>query len=157
MTGRLGGAYARAIAIAVHAAEDRLPALLEAVAPYAASAGEPWDYLEVLSILSAALAPEHREELAALWRQVPDHIHATPVYRLGLLRLGAAPVLEDLRHPVDYRDRASFELRNETLDAVLARPFPERFGGGWARDLYAVAMREVLYVVDRIVRGVVEP
>ncbi len=158
-----GIAYARAITIAVHVAPERLPVLLAAVAPLVATELAAPDL--VLTLLLCALAPNHRAELAALWRHVPESSRSTPEYTLGLSVLEAPPALED--RPPEHRDPSAAQLRIATLDAALARPFPERFDGPWALQLFAAATdcygtnshfpREMIYVVDRIVRGMLDP
>lgn len=160
MAGRRGLAYARAIALAAHAAPDRVATLSEQVVPFIAC--EPWNVDEILALLSRSLAPNHRVELAELWERMPESARVTPMYRLGQLRLGAPPEQTDLTLAASH-DPFTHELRAATLEAFLARPSPGRFAGRWAGELFARIhddlatsthfTYDVIFAVDRLVRG----
>ncbi len=164
MTERRGLAYARAVAMAC-AAPARLPELIQRVAPFLEA--DTWELDEIMALLSESLSPNHRSELAALWRRVPDDVHHRTEYLIGLLRHGVMPNRDDVLRAVASSDFAAQKLRAVLLDTLLARPFPDRFAGLWAGELFGTATDElstnshfsynVVYVVDRLVRGVLDP
>jgi len=165
MTERRCLAYARAIAIAAHAAPARVPALIEQMGPF--SPGASWNHAEILRLLAESLAASHRAELAELWKRAPESVRSTSEYLIGLLRLGITPERQDLLRASASHDVAAQRLREATLDAFLVRPIPERFTGRWAGELFATTSDQLstnshfnysaICVVDRLVRGVLDP
>lgn len=159
-----GLAYARVLALAVHAAPARVPAVTALVAPFVAHPS--WMLDKLLAELAYAL-PGHPAELAALWELVPPAVRGAAEYQLGLVTLGSPAITPELVSAWADRSWAGQRLRAATLDALLARPVPDRFAGGWAGQMFVRAGDDLgtnshftfalVYVVDRLVRGVLDP
>lgn len=158
MSERRGLAYARAIALAVHAAPARLAGLIEAIGPFIEA--DSWELDGIMALLSEALA-HHRRELAAIWSQLPADVHDRPAYLIGQLRHGVMPNKHVVLRAVASSDVTAQKLRVVLLDTLLASPDSIE---PWAAELFGTATDELktnshfsystVYVVDRLVRGV---
>lgn len=154
-------ALARVIAIAAHAAPERVPSLIATLTPLLAD--RTWDLDEILLVLVRTLASSYRAELSLVLDHTPEAGRSEAAYRLGRIRTGAVAEAADLLRPKEKSLSSEHELLLVTVEKLLARSNP--FAGDWVGTVVANTWDNfgtnshftftLIEVVDRVVRAAV--